>query len=124
MFLCFSRLEKTVSLSTMIFDPAPLELPASYETVPTTGHVVVTHHPVGAPSVTPVVVVQLNRPAQHNAFTSQMVEDFEKLFPMFDVDERVKGIVLTGAGKTFCAGADLDIGFGDAQENPRDHRDG
>jgi enoyl-CoA hydratase/carnithine racemase len=34
------------------------------------------------------------------------VMDFEKLFPMFDVDERVKVVVLTGAGKTFCAGAD------------------
>ena len=82
----------------MIFDPAPIELPASYETVPTTGHIKVSHHPAGAPSVTPVIVVTLNRPANNNAFTSQMVHDFEKFFPMFDVDERVKVIFLTGAG--------------------------
>lgn len=110
----------------MIFDPKPLDLPVSYENVPTTGHVVVSHHPPGSPSVTPVVVVTLNRPANHNAFTSQMVEDFEKLYPLFDVDERVKAIVLTGAGKTFCAGADLDIGFESHldDEKPKEHRDG
>ncbi|KAJ5584736.1 uncharacterized protein N7459_004536 [Penicillium hispanicum] len=103
----------------MIFDPSSIELPASYEKIPTTGHVVVTHYPAGAPTVTPVVVVQLNRPAKHNAFTSQMVDDLVKLFPIFDVDER--------EGKTFCAGADLDIGFnrgGLPHENPIDHRDG
>ncbi|KAJ5115339.1 hypothetical protein NUU61_001098 [Penicillium alfredii] len=108
----------------MIFDPSPIELPASYETVRTTGHVVVSHYPPGAPTATPVVVVTLNRPANHNAFTGQMVQDFETLFPMFDVDERVKVIVLTGAGKTFCAGADLDIGFRGGKERPADHRDG
>jgi enoyl-CoA hydratase/carnithine racemase len=55
-----------------------------------------------------------------------MVLDFEKFFPMFDVDERVKVIVLTGAGKTFCAGADLDIGFNNHVERrpATDHRDG
>ncbi|KAJ5640899.1 hypothetical protein N7528_000524 [Penicillium herquei] len=110
----------------MIFDPSPLDLPASYETFPTTGHVIVKHHPAGSPTVTPVVVVTLNRPANHNAFTGNMIEDVEKLFPLFDVDERVKVIILTGAGKTFCAGADLDIGFTRhlGNERPADHRDG
>ncbi|KAJ5675410.1 Enoyl-CoA hydratase AFT3-1 [Penicillium macrosclerotiorum] len=108
----------------MIFDPVPIELPASYEKVPTSGHVTVSHHPPGTPTATPVIIVTLNRPANSNAFTSQMVGDFEKLYPMFDVDERVKVIVLTGAGKVFCAGADLDIGFKRPQERPADHRDG
>jgi enoyl-CoA hydratase/carnithine racemase len=31
---------------------------------------------------------------------------------------------LTGAGKIFCAGADLDIGFSSNRERPADHRDG
>jgi enoyl-CoA hydratase/carnithine racemase len=52
-----------------------------------------------------------------------MMEDFEKVYPMFDVDERVKVIVLTGAGKTFCAGADLEIGFHGGKERVMDHRD-
>jgi enoyl-CoA hydratase/carnithine racemase len=108
----------------MISDPSPIELPSSYEKVETTGHVVVSHYPPGTPAVTPVVIVTLNRPTKHNAFTGQMVLDFEKLFPMFDVDERVKVIVLTGAGKTFCAGADLEIGFNGGRDKTSDHRDG
>ncbi|KAJ6123445.1 hypothetical protein N7512_005910 [Penicillium capsulatum] len=108
----------------MIYDPTPLDLPTSYETLPTTGHVVVSHYPPGNPAVTPVLIVTLNRPANHNAFTAQMIQDFETLFPLFNVDERVKVIVLTGAGKTFCAGADLDIGFSGVGEKNADHRDG
>ncbi|KAJ5171215.1 Crotonase core [Penicillium coprophilum] len=107
----------------MVFGPGPIELPSSYEKVETTGHVVVSHHPRGAPAVTPVVIVTLNRPTKRNAFTGEMLLDFEKLFPMFDVDERVKVIVLTGAGQTFCAGADLDIGFGGGRVKMMDHRD-
>ncbi|KAK4498077.1 hypothetical protein PRZ48_010733 [Zasmidium cellare] len=44
---------------------------------------------------------------------------------MFDLDERVKAIVLTGSGDFFCAGADLDIGFNSGGERERlvDHRD-
>ena len=38
------------------------------------------------------------------------MRDFELVYPMFDLDERVKCVVVTGAGKFFCAGADLDIG--------------
>lgn len=52
------------------------------------------------------------------------MNDLIKVYPMFDVDERVKVIVLTGAGKTFCAGADLDIGFQGGKERVMDHRDG
>ncbi|KAJ5887633.1 hypothetical protein N7495_007674 [Penicillium taxi] len=99
------------------------KLPSSYKTVSTTGHVVVSHHPPDSLTVTSVVIVTLNRPEHHNAFTEKMAQDFEMLFPMFDVDERINVIVLTGAGKTFCAGADLDIGFSSEQENLTNYRD-
>lgn len=106
----------------MTSSPEHIELPLSYETVPTT-HITVSHHPAGAGEATSVVVVTLNRPKNHNAFTLDMMRDFEKVYPMFDVDERVKAIVLTGAGKTFCAGADLDIGFHGGKERPSEWRD-
>lgn len=108
----------------MIPAPDPVVVPTSYETVPTKD-IKVSHYPEGAETATPVVVVTLNRPKKQNAFTLQMMHDFEKVFPMFDVDERVKVVVITGAGKTFCAGADLEIGFssGAGKERIMDHRD-
>jgi enoyl-CoA hydratase/carnithine racemase len=106
----------------MIPDPDSIVIPSSYETISTT-HIKLSHHPAGIENATPVVIVTLNRPKNQNAFTLEMMKDFEKVFPMFYVDERVKVIVLTGAGKTFCAGADLDIGFHGGQEKVMDHRD-
>ncbi|KAJ5666598.1 Enoyl-CoA hydratase AKT3-1 [Penicillium macrosclerotiorum] len=99
-----------------------LNLPPSYETLDLT-HIKVSHHPVGAPSATPVVVVTLNRPEKHNAFTPQMADSLTKAYHMFHIDSRVKVVVLTGAGKMFCAGMDLNIGFGDGEGSTRDFRD-
>lgn len=108
----------------MLADPVKVKIPASYETLPVQ-HIKVSHYPENAPEATPVIVVTLNRPKQGNAFTVQMMHDFELVYPMLDLDERVKCIVLTGAGKFFCAGADLDIGFpsGGNRERLVDHRD-
>jgi Enoyl-CoA hydratase/carnithine racemase len=107
----------------MIFDPDTIDIPKSYETLSLTD-VKVSHYPAGAVEATPVVVVTLNRPEKHNSFTLEMMHVFEKIYPMFDVDERVKVVVLTGAGKMFCAGADLERGFsGMEKERNKDHRD-
>ncbi len=108
----------------MLPDPVTVKLPASYETLPVKD-IKVSHYPEAAPEATSVIVVTLNRPKQANAFTLQMMRDFELVYPMFDLDERVKCIVITGAGKFFCAGADLEIGFpsGGDRERTVDHRD-
>jgi enoyl-CoA hydratase/carnithine racemase len=42
---------------------------------------------------------------------------------MIHLDPRVKVAVLTGAGKMFCAGSDLDVGFGDGKGRAVDFRD-
>lgn len=100
-----------------------ITIPTSYETIPLV-HIKVTHYPEGSPIATPVVIVTLNRPEKQNAYTLEMMHDFEKVYPIFDVDERVKVIVLTGSGKTFCAGADLERGFpSGSTERVMDHRD-
>lgn len=96
--------------------------PKSYNTLPLKD-ILVSHHPASAPEATPVIIVTLNRPKQRNAYTIQMMNDFELLYPMLDVDERVKCIVLTGSGTTFCSGADLGIGFPQQTERINDHRD-
>ena len=95
--------------------PPDLIVPNSYTDLPTKD-IKVSHYPPDSPIATPVIVVTLNRPKARNAFTIQMMRDFELCYPLFDVDERVKCIVLAGnpAGKAFCAGADLDIGFSGA----------
>ena len=78
------------------------------------------------------MVVTLSRPDNANAFTDIMKEDLVKVYEMFDVDPRVKCVLLTGGGKFFCAGADLAIGFPGAGgeggrgkvERDGEHRDG
>ena len=107
---------------------APIELPASYASLPLT-QIKVSHVPESSPTPTSVVVITLNRPQKNNAFTDTMRIEMENLYRMIDADVRVKCVVLTGAGKMFCAGADLEIGFlggsGRAKtERDVDHRDG
>lgn len=53
-----------------------------------------------------------------------MTEEMELAFAMFDVDDRVKCIIVTGHGKIFCAGADLATSFNRTEEKINDHRDG
>ena len=107
----------------MIFDPDTIDILKSYETLSLTD-VNVSHHIAGAMEATPVIVVTMNRPEKNNSSTLEMMHAFEKIYPMFDVDERVKVVVLTGAGKMFCAGADLERGFSEMKkERNKDHRD-
>jgi len=55
----------------------------------------------------PIARVTLNRPEIHNAFNEKMIRELLDLFTNFAEDESVRVIVLTGEGKSFCAGADL-----------------
>jgi enoyl-CoA hydratase/carnithine racemase len=55
-----------------------------------------------------VAVVTLNRPEQLNAFTPRMGQELGHALVTLDADESVRAIVLTGAGRAFCAGAALD----------------
>lgn len=53
-----------------------------------------------------------------------MMLELEEAYGMFDVDDRVKCIIVTGTGKIFCAGADLIDGFKGGLEPINEHRDG
>ncbi|KAJ2902451.1 enoyl-CoA hydratase/isomerase [Zalerion maritima] len=71
------------------------------------------HHPASSPVVTPVVIISLDRPAQHNAFTYRMTESLIVAFDTISDDPRVKAVVLSGGTETgnrfFCAGMDLNM---------------
>lgn len=54
-----------------------------------------------------ILTITLNRPAQMNAFTVEMAEELITAFRQADADDAVRVIVVTGAGKAFCAGMDL-----------------
>lgn len=55
----------------------------------------------------PIATITLNRPEQLNAITGSMMAEMKHAMAAAESDERVVGIVLTGAGRGFCAGADM-----------------
>ncbi len=54
-----------------------------------------------------VAAITLNRPAKLNAFTAAMLEDFIGSLTAAAADSRVRSVLITGAGRGFCAGQDL-----------------
>ncbi len=77
-----------------------------------------------------VATVTLHRPEKLNAFTRRMRDELIEAFGRADADDGVRAVIVTGAGRAFCAGADLSGGGAtfdyakrdDAGED--DHRDG
>lgn len=54
-----------------------------------------------------VATLTLNRPDKHNAMSGQMLADLTKAAEQLRSDPAVRVVILTGAGKSFCAGGDL-----------------
>jgi enoyl-CoA hydratase/carnithine racemase len=57
-----------------------------------------------------IATITLNRPDQLNAFTGTMMHEMIDAFDRVDADDDVRAAVVTGAGRGFCAGADLSAG--------------
>ena len=57
-----------------------------------------------------ILTITLNRPDKLNAFTGQMMTEMINALDRADADDTVKAIIVTGAGRGFCAGADLSSG--------------
>jgi enoyl-CoA hydratase/carnithine racemase len=57
-----------------------------------------------------VLTITLNRPERLNAWTAQMGAELGAAFDRADADDEVRAIIVTGAGRGFCAGADLASG--------------
>ena len=57
-----------------------------------------------------VATITLNRPDRLNALNTEMYESLLEAFDRTDSDDNVRVVVVTGAGRAFCAGADLGDG--------------
>jgi len=69
-----------------------------------------------------VLTITLNRPEKLNAFTGRMMFEVLDAIDRADADDDVRAIIFTGAGRAFCAGADLSSGSGtfDSRERAAD----
>ena len=69
-----------------------------------------------------IACITLHRPDKLNAFTSRMLAELLDALDRVDADDAVRAVIFTGAGRGFCAGADLSAGPGtfDASERGRD----
>jgi enoyl-CoA hydratase/carnithine racemase len=75
-----------------------------------------------------VATITLNRPDKLNAMNGEMYEGLMAAFDRTDGDDGVRAVVVTGAGRAFCAGADLSGGaatfdYGERAADPAAHRD-
>ena len=77
-----------------------------------------------------VATITLNRPERLNAVTTTVIRELVQAFDQADGDDGVRVVIVTGAGRAFCAGADLGgggatfAGGRGRSERPEDHRDG
>jgi enoyl-CoA hydratase/carnithine racemase len=56
----------------------------------------------------PIATITMNRPDNLNAFTTRMLAEIKHALAAAEADDRVVGIILTGAGRGFCAGMDIN----------------
>jgi methylglutaconyl-CoA hydratase len=56
-----------------------------------------------------VLVVSLNRPEVHNAFNEIMIDELLGVFKDLEGRQDIRSVILTGTGRTFCAGADVSM---------------
>lgn len=57
-----------------------------------------------------ILTITLNRPEKLNAFTTDMMRQMIEALDEADANDEVRAVVVTGAGRAFCAGADLSSG--------------
>jgi len=78
-----------------------------------------------------LLTITLDRPEKLNAFTPRMMHELLDAFDRADADDAVRAVIVTGAGRAFCAGADLSTGGrtfdptgGEKPQRIDEHRDG
>ncbi|MEX1993899.1 MAG: enoyl-CoA hydratase/isomerase family protein [Steroidobacteraceae bacterium] len=69
-----------------------------------------------------LAVLTLNRPDKLNAINRPMIAALDAALDAAEADDAVRAIVVTGAGRAFSAGFDLDMGVGDGRPDPAEVR--
>jgi enoyl-CoA hydratase len=69
-----------------------------------------------------VALLTLNRPDKLNAINVAVIEALDAALDAAEADDGVRAIVVSGAGRAFSAGFDLDIGLGEGKVDPADVR--
>ena len=57
-----------------------------------------------------ILTITINRPDKLNALNTTMIREFIDAFDKADAEDAVRAVIVTGAGRAFCAGADLSTG--------------
>jgi enoyl-CoA hydratase/carnithine racemase len=73
-----------------------------------------------------ILTIAINRPERLNALTEAAINEFIGILDLADQNDGVKAIIVTGTGRGFCAGADLEKGgdtFADSQTPESEYRD-
>jgi len=70
----------------------------------------VNHETIATALADGVFTITLNRPDKLNAFNLSMMTELIAAFDEADADDKVRAVIVTGAGRAFCAGADLSAG--------------
>jgi methylglutaconyl-CoA hydratase len=68
-----------------------------------------------------VRTITLNRPERRNAISGDMIEDLLAALAHTEADSAVRVVILTGAGKAFCAGMDLEVLQSIADQTPAEN---
>lgn len=73
-----------------------------------------------------IALIKLNRPEKRNALHPDLVSEFKVCLKKAETDQNVSVVIITGEGKSFCAGADLaylqDLGDYSSLENEEDSK--
>jgi len=70
-----------------------------------------------------VATITLNRPEKRNAVTATMMADLQTALDAIEKNHAVRVVILTGAGKSFCAGMDLEMLAAIAKQSPTENQE-
>jgi methylglutaconyl-CoA hydratase len=70
-----------------------------------------------------IATITLNRPDKRNAISAAMIADIQSALDAIEKNHSTRVVILTGAGKAFCAGMDLDMLAAIAKQSPAENQE-